>query len=221
MHGWAIRDGASIRAFLGMLSAIAAVAMSGCASGTPTDPTDPPDSPPPAMLVPAAPGPVMTEGLVLQRDDQSPMLCLGMIAESWPPQCTGPTVIGWDWETAPEPKYHESGVRWGGFALSGRWDGVSFTVTEPPRAESDVDRSAPDPRRDPKNPGPGDAAEVDRIQRALQEQPWGEAIGLLYAFPDNGYLWVTVLYDDGSILTALEERYGSGTIIVVSAIRDA
>lgn len=81
------------------------------------------------------------EGLVQTRttatvldDGDGAELCLGGVAESLPPQCGGPTLVGWDWD-AQDGYYEEtSGVRWGEFHLVGRYDGGgmdgSFEVVE-------------------------------------------------------------------------------------------
>ncbi|HXH79021.1 hypothetical protein [Nocardioides sp.] len=79
--------------------------------------------------VPAADGPVTTDGLVTVLDDgDGPELCT-FVAESFPPQCSGPPLAGWDWAAHPE---HEdaSGTKWGSFALTGTFDGTTFTVTD-------------------------------------------------------------------------------------------
>ena len=51
--------------------------------------------------VPAADGTVHTRGAVTVMDTGRPELCLGPIAESWPPQCGGPRIRGWDWAEFP------------------------------------------------------------------------------------------------------------------------
>jgi hypothetical protein len=37
----------------------------------------------------------------------------------------------------------------------------------------------------------------------------------------NGYLWLSVLYDDGTIQTYVDEQYGADVVIVQSALRPA
>lgn len=79
--------------------------------------------------VPAADGPVRTDGLVTVLDDgDGPELCTN-VAESFPPQCSGPRIAGWDWAAHPEYE-DQSGTKWGAFALTGTFDGTTFTVTE-------------------------------------------------------------------------------------------
>ena len=71
------------------------------------------------------------QGTVLQKGEGEPQLCLGPIMESYPPQCNGPTIYGWDWSLAD---YSEtaSTVTWGTYAVFGTWDGTAFKQTQPP-----------------------------------------------------------------------------------------
>jgi hypothetical protein len=39
-------------------------------------------------------------GLVLQKEAELPVLCLGPFAASRPPKCGGPTIWNWDWAEA-------------------------------------------------------------------------------------------------------------------------
>lgn len=75
-----------------------------------------------------ADGPVRARATVLD-DGEGPMLCLGGIAMSLPPQCSGPDVADWRWDDHPD---HESvdGVRWGEYTMVGTWDGASFTPAD-------------------------------------------------------------------------------------------
>lgn len=79
--------------------------------------------------VPAASGPVLGLATVLDDGDGAE-LCLGGVAESLPPQCGGPSIIGWDWADHEGDFEEASGVRWGDFAVTGTFDGTSITPTE-------------------------------------------------------------------------------------------
>lgn len=97
------------------------------ASTTPSTPATPVSSP---TAIPAATQPVRTQVPVTVLDDgDGPELCLSGVAESYPPQCGGPKLIGWDWAAHPD---HERahGVRWGEFGVVGTFDGTALTVTE-------------------------------------------------------------------------------------------
>jgi hypothetical protein len=78
---------------------------------------------------PVPDGEVRTSGLVTVIDDgNGPELCLGAVAESYPPQCGGPALADFDWGDAGSEE--ASGVRWGSYALTGTFDGSAFTVTD-------------------------------------------------------------------------------------------
>jgi hypothetical protein len=78
---------------------------------------------------PVPDGEVRTSGLVTVLDNgEGPQLCLGVVAQSYPPQCGGPQLEDFDFgdvgaETA-------AGVTWGQYALTGTFDGTTFTVTD-------------------------------------------------------------------------------------------
>jgi hypothetical protein len=78
--------------------------------------------------VPAATGPVTTRGPVTVLDDgDGAELCLGGVAESYPPQCGGPRLVGWDWRDHRGDFDEANGVRWGAFVVTGTFDGSAFT----------------------------------------------------------------------------------------------
>ena len=78
---------------------------------------------------PVPDGEVRTSGLVMVIDEgDGPELCLGAVAESYPPQCGGPALTDFDWGDAGSEE--ASGVRWGSYALTGTFDGTTFTVTD-------------------------------------------------------------------------------------------
>lgn len=153
------------------------------------------------------------QGTVRQSGTAAPVLCLGPVAESYPPQCTGPEVLGWDWAQA---EYSEtaSDVTWGTYAVFGTWNGTALTQTQPPiplMLYSPV--GSPDPRVDPANAGVSDEATLTDIQNELDTDT------VLSATIRNGYLFVSVVYDDGTIQDYVDDVYGSGVIAVQSALR--
>ncbi|WP_405148287.1 hypothetical protein OG589_10555 [Sphaerisporangium sp. NBC_01403] len=82
---------------------------------------------------PAATAPAMryqADGTVLANAQHGPQLCAN-VAESLPPQCGGPDIIGWDWNAVEHSA--QGGVRWGEYHVVGTWDGERLTLTEPPR----------------------------------------------------------------------------------------
>jgi len=79
---------------------------------------------------------------VLENADHGPQLC-GMVAESYPPQCGGPDIAGWNWDEAPDAET-ANGVTWGFYSVTGTWDGTAFTLTEPPLAGAATSPMVPD-----------------------------------------------------------------------------
>lgn len=78
---------------------------------------------------PVPEGEVRTSGLVMVLDDgDGPEMCLGAVAESYPPQCGGPALVDFDWGDVGSEQ--ASGVQWGSYALTGTFDGETFTVTD-------------------------------------------------------------------------------------------
>ncbi len=70
------------------------------------------------------------QATILQMDDTDPVLCLGGVMESYPPQCGGPSLVGLDWADIAD-KETASGVTWGTGYVVGTFDGEAFTLTEP------------------------------------------------------------------------------------------
>ncbi|NUO58480.1 MAG: hypothetical protein HOV71_15810 [Hamadaea sp.] len=67
---------------------------------------------------------------VLASEQHGPQLCRAL-AESLPPQCGGPEVVGWTWDGLQ----YESALqtKWGEYQLVGTYENEKFTLTEPPR----------------------------------------------------------------------------------------
>jgi len=166
----------------------------------------------------AARGEVVGQGTVLQKDGEDAQFCLGAVMESYPPQCSGPVIVGWEW---PDDAMWEAanGVTWGTYAVTGMWDGVEFSPAYPPipLALYDPIRPEPDPRTDPANAGDNDEQLLVRVQDELHA--WSE-VTVLTSHTENGYVWASVYYDDGSIQSYLDEIYGPDVVVVQSAFRD-
>ncbi|WP_157156354.1 MULTISPECIES: hypothetical protein [unclassified Diaminobutyricimonas] len=196
---------------VGILLGGAVLLLSGCASSSGSGVgSGPAPEPGPAT------GEVIAQATVLQVEPDAAMLCLGAVAESYPPQCSGPEITNWDW-AAVEMSETSQAVTWGSYAVQGTWDGEAFTVTEPPIPLALYDPMAQvDPRQDPQNAG---ATSEDRLIE-IQEKLWNsDALELLTSAPANGYLWVHVPYDDGSIQDYVDGQYGADVVIVQSAMR--
>ena len=92
-------------------------------------------------------------------------LCLGAVAESYPPQCSGIPVVNWSWEGV-EGSESSGDVTWGSYAVQGTYDGEQYTVSAPPIMLALYDPMAfPDPTNG--EPGAGDEATLLEIQEDL------------------------------------------------------
>lgn len=125
-------------------------------------------------------------GTVLESPDHGPQLCLGGVDDSYPPQCGGPDIIGWDWSAVEAES--ASGTTWGTFTVVGTYDGTTFTMTRP--------AGPPDHRDDGPRPdfsSPCDAPEggwavVD--ETTATEAGQDAARTYAQAQPDFAGLWV-------------------------------
>ena len=145
--------------------------------------------------VPAATGAVTT-GLVTVLDDgPGPELCT-FVAESMPPQCSGTPMGAWDWAAHPEHE-DQSGTKWGSFALTGTFDGTTFTVTEAiPAALYDPMSEAPEPELTTPCPAPADGWGV--VDAAKTDQAALDAtFNAASALPGYAGAWIDQPLDPG------------------------
>ncbi|WP_314193223.1 hypothetical protein [uncultured Arthrobacter sp.] len=147
---------------------------------------------------------------------------MGGVNDSYPPGCTGPTIHGWDWDSVDGEK-RAANVIWGDYEVRGIWDGASFTVSkQPPQSftpPTEPPRNRPvDPLLDPRNRGTGAKSRLEQIQRALWDS--GQPV-LSETQIENGYLFLWVPYDDGSIQAEMDKRFGPNLVAVRNAFLPA
>lgn len=100
---------------------LSATALVSCAGGIAGAPTSPPGDGTQLGVSTAYHATVLDDG-------SGPELCLGGVMESYPPQCGGPALTGWDWSDW-EGHYEEaSGVRWGTFWVAGYYNPWESTI---------------------------------------------------------------------------------------------
>jgi hypothetical protein len=174
--------------------------------------------------VPAAAGEVRTRGVVTVLDSGGDArVCLGAVAESWPPQCSGPPLVGWDWrrrlEEPGQPAgatagdQQAGGVRWGRYALVGRWDGERLTVTTAvPEAQHVPQAEEQQPLQDVERPLPEEGL------RELAEALLDRVPGALSAHVEDGRVHLSVIHDDGTIQEWADAEHGSGLVVVTSML---
>ncbi|HEX9994832.1 MAG TPA: hypothetical protein VGB14_18035 [Acidimicrobiales bacterium] len=116
-----------------------ALAAAGCGDdAVTTTATAPPEQPPRYEVTTT----------VLESADHGPQLCLGGIADSYPPQCGGPDLAGWSWD-AVAGKESAAGTTWATVHVVGTFDGERFTLTEPPGPPGDAGPPTPLPDLSP------------------------------------------------------------------------
>ncbi|MFJ6652426.1 hypothetical protein ACIQLJ_06490 [Microbacterium sp. NPDC091313] len=153
---------------------------------------------------------VIGAGVVID-DGGGAQLCLGPVGLSDPPTCAGMPLSGWRWEGV-DGVAERAGVRWGSWAVPGRWDGERLTVDGDavPLALYDT---TPFPW--PAGTGPLSEADAARIGAELAER-WD---GLLQSGPRDGRADVVVVFDDGTLQAEADATYGEGAVVVTSALR--
>jgi hypothetical protein len=176
---------------------LAVVALAGCAGGA-----QPIESPVPGD------GTVLSVTATVIDDGSGAELC-AIVLESYPPQCGAPVpLVGWDW-TGLDLVQEAEGVRWGVFTVVGEYDGERMTLTETPAPAESW------PEGVPSHTGDLSTVELTAIQRDL-ERDLPDAIGNAAA---DGFVHVTVWFDDGSLQAELDDRYGEGAVVVSSLLR--
>ncbi len=200
----------------------AAVSLAGCSGDDgPSTATDPAGAgaakPTPPTAIPAAPGQVRSANLATVMDTGDGVeLCLGAIAESYPPQCSGPAITNWVWKDYRGTFEQQGSTRWATYAVTGSWDGTSFAVTEA------IMGALWDPMRlePPVLPEPGTTysqAELETISEGLSD----ELPGYQGSYADQeGHVLADVTYDDGTLQAYVDEAYGDNVVVVSGALVD-
>jgi hypothetical protein len=114
---------------------------------------------------------------VLDEPDREPVMCLGGIAESLPPQCEGIPIVGWNW-SAVEGEETTSDTTWGFFHVVGTYDGSTLGVLEvgPPTTEAPdrdpIDTPCPEPAAGWTSPDLSKASDPDLValMRVVEEE---------------------------------------------------
>ena len=188
-----------------------ALTLTGCATPSPASPGGVPSA-----TVPAPPvGEVVGQGTVLDDGDGAE-LCLGAVMESYPPQCSGIPLVDWSWD-AVDGEESASTTTWGTYAVQGTYDGRSFTVTRTPIMLALYDPMAP---ADPIEGRPGAGTEA-LFQEIQDEVPTLFGDAALSSHTDDGWLWIDVVWDDGTWQDAMDAAYGDDVVIVRSALQPA
>ena len=166
---------------------------------------------PPALALPAD---VRTANLatVMDTGKGKPEICLGPIAESYPPQCGGPTLLRWKWKEHPEHE-RQGRIRWGSFMVTGSWDGRRLSAVDAIPAAL-YDPMYVEPTEPPAPQPPVSQEELDRIAEELLEV----LPGVQGTYATETYVMADVLYDDGSLQAWADEEYGEDVVVLTAAM---
>lgn len=168
-------------------------------------------------LMPGPPdAPVIGTGTVMDIGGDVE-LCLGGVAESYPPQCSGIPVIGWSWDGVDGSEQADD-VRWGAYAVTGDYDGEAFTVTEAPTL-----LALYDPRRleeHDEREGSRTDEELQLLQDEIVTRFSSAPELLLGSWPADGLLVVDVVWDDGTLQRAADDDFGADAVVISSALRE-
>lgn len=148
---------------------------------------------------------------VLEDRKHGPQLC-GAVAESLPPQCGGPDIIGWDWETVPSES--AAGTRWGDYTMVGTWDGERFTLVEPARPAGEQDPVTPEsPNWATELPMP----ELQDIQRRLHED--FELVFGSHIDETARIIVAQTWLETEELRSAIDEKFGERVVYLNSMLR--
>lgn len=83
---------------------------------------------------------------MLENPKHGPLLCLGTVLDSLPPQCGSGEVrvTNWNWDRV-KAEERRAGTIWGRYHVTGTFDGESFTVTDVGSPQKEDSDSGSDP----------------------------------------------------------------------------
>ncbi len=90
-------------------------------------------------------------------------------------------------------------------------------MTQPPIMLALYD---PMPVPDPTEGKPGVAANDEEMRDLQDELPERLGSDYLSSSIENGYLWIDVVWDDGTMQDAADAEFGANTVVVRSALRE-
>jgi hypothetical protein len=134
---------------------------------------------------------------VLESPEHGPQLC-SAVAQSLPPQCGGPDIVGWDWKAVKAES--RNGTTWGDYLVTGTFDDARnrFTLTGPaisPESAPPGQLPAPEPVPDLGTPCPPPPGGWRPVNPALATSGAQErAIGLAQAKPEYAGAWLDQSY---------------------------
>ena len=164
-----------------------ALFLAACGAGDPPSRAD--EEPAPGVSGPDPNQLYEVNTTVLEDRTHGPMLCLGGVLESLPPQCGNVPIASWDWQ-AVSGEERLSGATWGNYHVVGSYDGKTFTLTDVGPYEEDPSTSPTDPYFS--SPCPEPPGGWSGLDQATQEDA-RRAAAYARSQPDYVTSWVTHL----------------------------
>lgn len=178
--------------YLAVLGLLASLSACGDVTSAPAQGTPSSASPSAAPSRSGDDGLLLGSGLVLD-DGDGPEFCLGAVAESYPPQCGGPEVEGWDWRRVAG-EVSASGTTWGAYVLTGTYDGTVFTVKGPTVPTEEYDGPLPVDLHEERSlgtPCPEPAGGWRPVDPSRTDQStFNDAVRVAHQLDGFGALWV-------------------------------
>lgn len=89
-----------------------------------------------------------------------------------------------------------------------------FTQTRRPVPQ--LPTGAPTADVPPERPGSGNEKQLLQLQKELTSL---RGLPILKSWTERGYLFIDVVYDDGSLQRELDSKYGRNLVVIVSALK--
>lgn len=144
---------------------------------------------------------------VIETRTHGPMLCLGPVRASYPPQGGNLDLIGFDWASVPD-REAAYGTTWGSAHFVGTLDGTTFTLTESPGPA----RDALDPDYVPSDGGGRQIsrAELGAVQEEVFDADARAAFEPVMGWrdPHRGVMVVSVAVAEDAARAYAEQRWG-------------
>ncbi|WP_205323625.1 hypothetical protein [Glycomyces sp. YM15] len=158
---------------------------------------------------------------VLQGVERDAAELCGAVAESYPPQCGGLPVSGWDWDAVEHEE--AQGVRWGSYLVTGTFDGKAFVLTEDPVPTEEIDM-ADYPELQYQEPEIGDPAEdlsAAELQAIADEiiAEFPRYVNGGWADDQNGVAMIDTLLVTPELEAFAAERYPEDTVVFAPMLK--
>ncbi|MEU6249493.1 hypothetical protein [Glycomyces sp. NPDC047010] len=155
---------------------------------------------------------------VLQPTERDSAGLCAFVAESYPPQCEGLPVTGWEWDAVEHQE--AEGVRWGTYVVQGTFDGKQFALTDDPLPLSEVDPADYQPAA-PEFGEPAEALAASELTAIADEMTAEFPTTVFAGGPDeaNGVALVDALLVTPEMEAYAAEHFPADTVVFTSVLQ--